>query len=147
MDTENTQFVFALLAAASGIESRLNRSLSSVKGISFTEFSLLEQLQTFHNGSATRVDLARAVHLTPSAVTRALKPLEKIGFVSTQKGQRDARQSVATLTPAGTELLSDANRLVLDEIATLSIPRSVGSELIGILNGLAPRWRRAATHR
>lgn len=139
MNIRNTQFVFALLSAANGIESRLNRVLSNVKGISFTEYSLLEQLNDFHNGAATRVDLARAVYLSPSAVTRALKPLEKIGYVSTKKGERDARQSVATLTPAGKELLNDANSLVLDEIALLPIPRSVRKELLGVLNDLAPK--------
>lgn len=139
MNVRNTQFVFALLAAATGVESRLNRVLSNVKGISFTEYSLLEQLSDFHNGSATRIELARAVHLSPSAVTRALKPLEKIGYVSTKKGERDARQSVAMLTAAGKALLDDANRLVLDEIATLPVPRSARSELISILHSLAPK--------
>jgi len=139
MNIRNTQFVFALLAAANGIESKLNRVLSNVKGISFTEYSLLEQLNDFHNSAATRVDLARAVHLSPSAVTRALKPLEKMGYVNTQKGERDARQSVATLSAAGKELLNDANQLVLDEIASLPIPRSVRSELIGVLNALGPK--------
>ena len=136
MNIRNTQFVFALLGAANSIEARLNRVLSNVKGISFTEYFLLEQLKDFHNGSATRVDLARAVHLSPSAVTRALKPLEKIGYVSTVKGERDARQSVATLTTAGEELLRDANALVLDEIAGLPIPRTLRSELTGVLNNL-----------
>lgn len=139
MNSRNTQFVFALLSAANGIESKLNRALSNVKGISFTEYSLLEQLNDFHNSAATRVDLARAVHLSPSAVTRALKPLEKMGYVSTQKGERDARQSIATLTTAGKELLDDANRLVLDEIASLPIPRSSRSELIDVLNALGPK--------
>jgi len=137
MNIKNTQFVFALLGASSRIEGRLNRVLANVKGVSFTEYYLLEQLKDCHNGSATRVELARAVHLTPSAVTRALKPLEKIGYVATQKGERDARQSVATLTNAGEELLRDANQLVLDEIATLPIPRAARTELTEVLSGLA----------
>lgn len=139
MNIQNTQFVFALLAAASGIERRLNTALSNVRGISFTEFYLLEQLKDLHNGAATRVDLARAVHLTPSAVTRALKPLEKLGYILTKKGDRDARQSVAMLTSAGEELLTDANSIVLDEIASLSLPRSVRAELMQVLNGLASK--------
>jgi len=65
MNIKNTQFVFALLSAANGIEGRLNRVLSNVKGVSFTEYYLLEQLKDLHNGAATRVDLARAVNLTP----------------------------------------------------------------------------------
>lgn len=139
MNIKNTQFVFALLSAANGIEGRLNRVLSNVKGVSFTEYYLLEQLNDLHNGAATRVDLARAVNLTPSAVTRALKPLEKIGYVTTQKGERDARQSLATLTSAGEELLRDANNLVLDEIASMSIPKNIRAELIQTLLNIAPK--------
>ncbi|MFK8077613.1 MAG: MarR family winged helix-turn-helix transcriptional regulator [Granulosicoccus sp.] len=139
MNIKNTQFVFALLSAANGIEGRLNRVLSNVKGVSFTEYYLLEQLKDLHNGAATRVDLARAVNLTPSAVTRALKPLEKIGYVTTQKGERDARQSLATLTPAGEELLRDANNLVLDEIASMSIPKNIRAELIQALLNITPK--------
>ncbi len=140
MNIKNTQFVFALLSAANGIEGRLNRVLSNVKGVSFTEYYLLEQLKDLHNGAATRVDLARAVNLTPSAVTRALKPLEKIGYVTTQKGERDARQSLATLTPAGEELLRDANNLVLDEIASMSMPKNIRAELIQALLNIAPKY-------
>jgi len=139
MNIRNTQFVFALLSAANSIESRLNRALSNVKGISFTEYFILEQLNDFHNAAATRVDLARTVNLSPSAVTRALKPLEKVGYVSTKKGERDARQSIASLTPAGKKLLKDANSIVRDEIALLPIPRSVRSELIGVMNSLTPK--------
>jgi len=139
MNIKNTQFVFALLAAARGIENRLNWNLANVKGISFTEYFMLEQLKDLHQGSATRVDLAKAVNLTPSAITRALKPLEKLGYIVTEKGVRDARQSIASLTPAGYELLQDANQLVLDEIASLSLPRSIRAELIDVLAGLAPK--------
>lgn len=141
MNIKNTQFVFALLTAAKGVESRLNRALSCVKGISFTEYQLLEQLKDINGGSATRIELARAINLTPSAVTRALKPLEKIGLVSTEKGARDARQSIASLTQAGEELLRDADQLVLDEIAQLDLPRTVRTELTQILAGLSPKSR------
>jgi len=140
MKNQNTDLVFSLLSASSRIEGRLNRVLSNVKGVSFTEYFLLKQLNEQHNGSATRVDLARAVHLTPSAITRALKPLEKIGYVATQKGERDARQSVATLTTAGNKLLKDASSLVQDEIATFSFPSSNQSALAEMLKELAPNY-------
>ena len=78
---QNTQFVFTLLRVASRVERRLDRALACRRGISFSEFHLLNRLQTEFDGSATRVDLATAVSLTPSAITRALKPLEKIGLV------------------------------------------------------------------
>ena len=137
MSRESTEVVFSLLAAANGIEGRLNRVLSNVKGVSFTEYCLLKRLQECHNSAATRVDLAAAVKLTPSAVTRALKPLEKIGYVKTQKGERDARQSLAALSPAGAELLDDANRLINDEIDLLPMPDGISDEALKMLNDLA----------
>lgn len=136
MSTQSNELVFSLLSAANAIEGRMNRVLSNVKGVSFTEYCLLKRLQECHNSSATRVDLARAVKLTPSAVTRALKPLEKIGYVSTQKGERDARQSLAALTPAGVELLEDANRLIDDEIDLLPLPETTPAEILSTLNAL-----------
>ncbi len=137
MSKQKTEFVFALLAASDKIERRFDRVLSAVRGVSFTEYLLLKRLQEQPNCSAARVDLAAAVHLTPSAVTRALKPLEKTGFVSSRKNERDARQTVAVLTGAGKELVSDADAVLNDEISALSIPVSESNALnsaLGTLN-------------
>jgi len=132
----NKNLIFTLLKAASRIERRLDRVLSATKGVSFTEYHLLNVLNEKHGGSATRVDLANAVSLTPSAITRALKPLEKIGFVVTEKSDHDARRSIASLTPAGSELLEDANRIVIDEIELLKLPHDGIDETLTILNHL-----------
>ena len=137
MSKQKTEFVFALLAASDKIERRFDRVLSAVRGVSFTEYLLLKRLQEQPNCSSARVDLAAAVHLTPSAVTRALKPLEKTGFVSSRKNERDARQTVAVLTGAGKELVSDADAVLNDEISALSIPVSESKALnsaLGTLN-------------
>lgn len=136
MKHSNTELIFALLRAASRIERRFDRVLSATKGVSFTEYHLLNVLHQQHNGSATRVDLANAVSLTPSAITRALKPLEKIGFVTTEKSDHDARRSIASLTSAGRELLEDANKIVLDEIALLELPAEGIDETLSVLRHL-----------
>ncbi len=68
-----------------------------------------------------RVELAQAVSLTPSAVTRALKPLEKLGYVETLKSDRDARRSLACLTDGGRELLSDAEGVARDVLTNLPL--------------------------
>jgi DNA-binding MarR family transcriptional regulator len=65
------------------------------------------------------VDLAHAVGLTPSGVTRALRPMEKLSIVSTVKSKRDARLAIAALTPAGRELLDDASGVVDDTMTTI----------------------------
>ena len=132
----NTELVFTLLKVAARIERRLDRTLSATKGVSFTEYHLLNELQERHSGSATRVDLANAVGLTASAITRALKPLEKIGFVVTEKSEHDARRSIATLTPAGQELLEDATKIVMDEIAQLALPETGVEDALAVLNHL-----------
>ena len=137
MSDAKSEFVFTVLAAAARLEGRFNRVLSNVKGVSFTEYCLLKELSQCHNGSATRVDLASAVQLTPSAVTRALKPLEKIGYVHTQKGERDARQSIAALTAAGEELLLDASTLIGDEIDALPLADKISKNTLGAVEVLA----------
>jgi DNA-binding MarR family transcriptional regulator len=143
MDTERSsdhQLVFSLLAAASGIEKRLDRSLGAIKGITFREYQLLRALQLAHESTATRVDLARSVDLTPSVVTRALKPLEKLGYLNTSKDGRDARRSLATLTDAGRELVADASGVVADVIDGLPLstltPQPIG-ELVSVLQRLS----------
>ncbi len=136
MSKQKSEFVFALLAASGKIERRFDRVLSAVRGVSFTEYFLLKRLKDQPNGSAARVDLAAAVHLTPSAVTRALKPLEKTGYVTSQKNERDARQTVAKLTAAGDALLRDAEAVIGDEIAALSLPVSDSKSLTAALDAL-----------
>lgn len=111
------QLVFDLLAAASHVQSQLDRALSAMRGISLSEFQLLSALQAEHEATATRVDLARAVGLTPSGVTRALRPLEKLGYVSTKKDERDARRSLATLTKHGRTLVNQSAKVVDETIA------------------------------
>ena len=136
MNKRKNEFVFTLLQASGKIERRFDRVLSAVRGVSFTEYMLLKRLQEQPNSSASRVDLAAEVHLTPSAVTRALKPLEKTGFVSSHKNQRDARQTVAKLTSAGEELVRDADAVISDEIAALSMPATESKVLSSALNSV-----------
>lgn len=114
------------------VENRLDRSLGAVRGISLAEFRLLRALGDAPSGMASRVDLAAAVGLTPSGVTRAIRPLEKLGIVTTLKSKRDARLAVAALTPAGRELLSDASGVVSDTMQAIleRCPKATGKVLL-----------------
>lgn len=117
MQVENArQLAFELLTAADRVQRRLDGPLANIKGITFSEYQLLLAIQGSPGGRATRVDLAGLVGLTPSGVTRALKPLEKLGFVETTKDARDARRSMAQLTVQGTELANDATGVVNDTL-------------------------------
>ncbi|MBT8102576.1 MAG: MarR family transcriptional regulator [Gammaproteobacteria bacterium] len=125
-------------AAAWGrFERRLDAALGSIRGISFAEYRLLQALGDAPNAQSSRVDLARVVGLTPSGVTRALRPMEKLGIVATVKSKRDARLAIAGLTPAGRELLSDAAGVVDDAMkSTLKRSPKTREKLHELINWL-----------
>ncbi len=135
------KIVLAVASAWYQLERRLDGALSSIKGISFAEYRLMRGLADAPSGQASRVDLAEAVGLTPSGVTRALRPLEKLGFIETARSNRDARLALASLTDQGLELVSDASGVVDDVAAQLSAraPSMAGQRelLVGLLNELA----------
>ncbi len=109
---------------------RIDAKLSSIHGLSFSDFMILYQIKHAHGGRLRRIDLAEGMGLTASAVTKSLLPLEKIGLVERQSDDRDARVSFASLTPSGEELFAyaqasaelsceEAVRLVLGEAASV----------------------------
>ena len=117
--TNEQTLALTFAASWNRIEKRLDSSLSAIRGISFAEYRLLRALSDAPNSWASRVDLAHAVGLTPSGVTRALRPMEKLGFVTTAKSKRDARLALATLTPPGQDLVNDASVVVDDMMKTI----------------------------
>lgn len=88
-------------------------------GGSFAGYPLLRASSEAPNGQASRIDAARSIALTASGVTRALRPLEKLGLVSTVKNKRDARLAMAKLTPAGQASINEAAGIVDDAIASI----------------------------
>ncbi len=117
--SKEQELVLCFSAAWSRIEKRLDSSLGAIRGVSLAEYRLLKALAEAPSSFASRVDLAHAVGLTPSGVTRALRPLEKLGLISTAKAKRDARLALASLTPAGQELVQDASAVVDDTMAAV----------------------------
>ena len=86
--------------------------------------------------------LGRSAALTPSAVTRALKPLEKLGYVSTVRNDRDARQSLATLTRGGKTLLADVDGVLTDYFNELDVRSVNGAQFEDLLQVLTRLRRR-----
>jgi len=100
----------ALLVSRTNAEltRRLDRRLGAFHGISFVDFSVLNELGRDESGRLRRVDLAEKMGLTQSAVTRILLPLEKIGLVSRHPDPNDARVGYAALTKTGRVMLENA---------------------------------------
>ena len=143
MNTQSNEQTLALTFASAWnhLERKLDGWLGAVRGISFAEYRLLRALADAPKAQASRVDLAAAVGLTPSGVTRALRPMEKLGVVSTLKSKRDARLAIAALTPAGRELLNEASAVVDDTMRTLleRAPKAsaAADDLVELLDDLA----------
>lgn len=93
-----------LLIQLTNLQAKFQKTLTaglSPHGISVTEYLVLRQLDAAPGKRLRRIDLAQAVGLTPSGVTRLLNPMEKIGLVSKEAGARDARVSLVAIAPAG----------------------------------------------
>lgn len=80
----------------------------SVHGLSFNDFVILYILNSSSENKMRRVDLAEKIGLTASGVTRLLNPLEKIGLVSRESNERDARVSYVVITANGKKIFEEA---------------------------------------
>ena len=114
--TTNETIASALCDAWSAVERVLSGNLGAVLGITYSEYRLLgaiaQDADADADAGASRVEIAQRVGLTPSAVTRAIRPLTSIGLVESVSHPRDARKSIAKLTTAGLELFTNATDVV-----------------------------------
>jgi len=75
------------------------------------------------------VELARAVLLTRSGITRLVQGLERSGHVERTECPDDARGFLVALTPAGLELVRRARGTHLEGVAELFTDRYSDEEL------------------
>jgi DNA-binding MarR family transcriptional regulator len=99
-----TAFLFSLAKTNTVLSRRL-----SGHGLDFSDFMILYYLNEAPEKKLRRIDLANKLGLSASGITRMLLPLEKLGIVTRDLNDDDARARYATLTNAGSELLRDAN--------------------------------------
>ncbi|MEU6776886.1 MarR family transcriptional regulator [Streptomyces sp. NPDC046759] len=105
--SEPLDAVLRLVRAQAALVRRLDSRLSGLHGASLADFTLLLRLEQAPGGRMRRVDLAEALGLTASGVTRGLAPLERIGLVTREADARDARVAHAALTATGRRRLRD----------------------------------------
>ena len=105
--TEALEVSLRLVRAQTALVKRFDARLSGLHGVSFADLMVLLQLGRAQGGRMRRVDLARALGLSASGVTRGLVPLERIGLVVREPDPRDARVAHAALTDTGRERLAE----------------------------------------
>ena len=90
---------------------------------------MLVQLSLAPGRSLRPVELARAVLLTRSGITRLVQGLERAGYVERVECPEDARGFLVGLTPAGVELIRSARGTHLEGVAELFTDRYSDEEL------------------
>ncbi|MGW2785352.1 MarR family winged helix-turn-helix transcriptional regulator [Streptomyces populi] len=105
--SEGLDAVLRLMRAQAALAKRFDASLGGLHGVSLADFTVLLRLSQAPGDRMRRVDLAEALGLTASGVTRGLVPLERIGLVGRDTDARDARVAYAALTETGRERLAD----------------------------------------
>jgi DNA-binding MarR family transcriptional regulator len=87
----------------------LSAQLQAEHGLTINDYEALLLLSREEGRRMKRVDLSRALLLTPSGVTRLLEGLERAGLVERAECAVDRRITYAQLTTAGHEKLQEAS--------------------------------------
>jgi DNA-binding MarR family transcriptional regulator len=117
------------LKAHSAISRRLERDLADEHGLTLSDYDVLVQLSLAPGRTLRPVELARAVLLTRSGITRLVQGLERARFVERVDCPDDARGFLVGLTPDGFELIRSARETHLEGVAELFSNRYSDEEL------------------
>jgi DNA-binding MarR family transcriptional regulator len=134
------------MGAHSSMTRSFNAHLQATAGMTVTDFEVLRRLGEEEGGRMRRVDLAPAVGLTPSGITRLLDGLESAGLVCKERCASDARVTYATITDDGRRALSDAAATHLKTLEVLFGELYASEEIDALVEllGRLPGAREAA---
>ena len=128
-----------LVRAQVTLVKRFDAYLGGLHGVSLADFTVLLRLGQAPGGRMRRVDLAEALGLTASGVTRGLAPLERIGLVTRETDARDGRVAYAALTDTGRERLANMLTTAEQIAGEVFAAPTWTKEDIGLLSGLLTR--------
>ncbi|HEY3070304.1 MAG TPA: MarR family transcriptional regulator [Gaiellaceae bacterium] len=86
----------------------LDAELEREHGLALTSYDVLIQLSLAPDRRLRMFELADAIVLSRSGLTRLVDRLERCGLVERERGEVDPRQIYAKLTDRGLEVLADA---------------------------------------
>ena len=98
-----------LLRASASLRRALNAELGQEHGLAVNDFEALLQLSQAPEQAMRRIDLADALGLSASGVTRLLDGLQRTGLVENRTCDSDGRVIYAVLTEAGRSKLGEAS--------------------------------------
>ncbi len=139
-DSTAVEVFVRLLRGHASTTRTLSMELYEEHGLTINDYEALLRLSRAENGLMRRVDLAQALVLTPSGVTRLLEGLERAALVDKATCPSDARVTYAALTDAGKKKLKQASRSHLVSVRELFSERYSDEELetLGELLGRLP---------
>jgi DNA-binding MarR family transcriptional regulator len=117
------------LRAHSSITRELEAQLASGHELTLSDYDVLVQLAQAPGRRLRPVELARAVLLTRSGVTRLVHGLERAGLVERIAAPEDLRGSLVHLTPEGRDVLRRASRTHLQGVRERFADRFDAAEL------------------
>jgi DNA-binding MarR family transcriptional regulator len=107
----------------------LDEELRSADGLRLSSFDVMIQLSFAPDRRLRMSELADAVLLTPSGITRLVEKLEGLGWVERQQGERDGRVYYARLTDAGLNRVTEASATHLAGVRARFLDRLSDDEL------------------
>lgn len=132
----------AIMHLGSRLPSILESDLQRAAGISLSEFAALLQLSNAEDGAMRPGELADAIDLSPSRVTRLVGELASRGLVSRDACLTDARGTLAVITPAGRAAVERALPVQVERARELvfdAIPAAEVERLAGAMGSIADR--------
>jgi DNA-binding MarR family transcriptional regulator len=128
----------ALLRVGSVLTAELGSPLLESYGLTLHDYEALDTLAHRERGAMRRVDLAAALRVTPSGITRLLEGLEARGLVEKLACPQDLRVTYASITGAGRELLAEASRTHQEAVREV-LGRNLSCQELDQLSGLLDR--------
>jgi DNA-binding MarR family transcriptional regulator len=90
-----------LMASHARVSEALERALQRRHALSLAEFEVLQRLAEAPDGERRMQELAVEIHLSPSALSRLVGRLEKLGLAAREICETDRRGIYACITDAG----------------------------------------------
>ncbi|WP_418060259.1 MarR family winged helix-turn-helix transcriptional regulator [Pimelobacter simplex] len=97
-----------LLDRHAAVSCALEKALQDRHGIGLSEFETLDRVVDANCGKYRMAELAGDIHLSQSALSRAITRLEKDGLVSRSACENDRRSVFVCLTDKGREVYDAA---------------------------------------